>query len=303
MRRFDARTGDEAPPLRVEHLQECRRQLEPRRARAEIERRRHRQCGQGADAGHSPQPDRRADGQHRDRREADRQPRRSTPGRRAGAGQRLRRDVGPARGARACGGQRLLEDASRGEARRGIGGDGALDGGDERVGQIGSAIAQPRAPPGAVRRFDLGARRAFDRVFLRHQVIEQHAEAVDVGGRRRRPAAQALGAEIQRRAGERVVAGRDVCIDRPAPKSMRTTRPPSSRITLCALTSPWTSPLAWTAASAPHSARPMTMPRRRCARRAPRPRRPASGRARTPSTGRRGRRARRRRARRRCSDA
>ena len=77
----------------------------------------------------------------------------------------------------------------------------------------------------------------------------------------------AVGGPPRRRSGHRysgVPASRsppdaDVCIAWPAPKSMRTTRPPSSRMTLCALTSPWTSPLAWTAASAPHSARPMTI--------------------------------------------
>ena len=63
-------------------------------------------------------------------------------------------------------GQRLLEVASRGEARRRLGREGALDRGDERVGQIGSAIAQPRPPAGAVRRLDLGPRRAFDRIVL-----------------------------------------------------------------------------------------------------------------------------------------
>ncbi len=58
-----------------------------------------------------------------------------------------------------------------------------------------------------MRRFDLGARRALDRIVLGDQVVEQHAEAVDVGGRGRRSAAQALGAQIQRRAGEQVESG------------------------------------------------------------------------------------------------
>ena len=65
--------------------------------------------------------------------------------------------------------------------------------------------------------------------------------------------------KIQRRPGEGVAAGCGRLHRWPAPKSIRTTRPPSSRMTLCALTSPWMSPLAWTAASAPHSARPMTI--------------------------------------------
>ena len=37
---------------------------------------------------------------------------------------------------------------------------------------------------------------------------------------------------------------------RPAPKSIRTMRPPFSRMTFCALTSPCTSPCRWTAARA-----------------------------------------------------
>ncbi len=50
---------------------------------------------------------------------------------------------------------------------------------------------------------------------------------------------------------------RPVASSVPAPKSMRTVRPPSSRMTFCALMSRWTRPRPWTAASAWQRSTPM----------------------------------------------
>ena len=171
------------------------------------------------------------------------------------------------------------------EPPRRLGLEGALDDVDERVAQVGPA-SRSRGGGLRVRRRQLVERRAATGN-ARSPGEEQHAEAVDVGGCGGRPAAQQLRREIQRRAGP-VAPRRRRLHPRPAPKSIRTRRPPSSRITFCALTSRCTRPAPCTAASARHSSLPISAASRRRKARARRPR-PSVRPRRTPSTGRRGR--------------
>ena len=91
--------------------------------------------------------------------------------------------------------------------------------------------------PLLVRALNLAAVGAFDRIAIRHQVKEQHAEAVDVRRDRagRRQTAPARDTAACRP--DRGRAGRASSPSRPDPKSISTMRPASSRITLCAFTS------------------------------------------------------------------
>ena len=94
------------------------------------------------------------------------------------------------------------------KARRRIGIDCPLHGADEIGGQIGSRIAQGRPSPAEMRLFDFLLRAPLDRIDAGDEVVEQDAEAVDVGPRGPRRAVEHLRREIQRRAGD-IVAGAD----------------------------------------------------------------------------------------------
>ena len=105
--------------------------------------------------------------------------------------------------------ERRVENAGRGVAGRRRRRERVLDRRDERVRQIRAAIPQAHVPAVAVRGFDVVARVAVDRVRVRHEEVEEHAERVDVARWRRRGAEHPFGRQVQRRASQPPRVGTD----------------------------------------------------------------------------------------------
>ena len=144
--------------------------------------------------------------------------------------------------------QRRFHAAGALVAQRRIVAESPLD--DVHVGlrQFGPKITQPPALAPLMRTGELFERRSGYGKLAGDKIEEKNAEAVEIADDGRRLARKDFRREVQRRAASRSVA----CFNSsPVPKSIRTIRPPVSRITFCALRSRCASPAAWTAASAP----------------------------------------------------
>ncbi len=134
----------------------------------------------------------------------------------------------------------------------------AFDGAHETVRQVRPPIRQQATLSALVRQRQLQHRLADDRILARDHVEQEDADAVKIRGWAKRvrrggppaPCRQAFPPDRQPSPDP---------LSRPAPKSIRTMRPPDSRMTLLALMSRWSSPAAWTAASAWHTLMPMTV--------------------------------------------
>ena len=151
-------------------------------------------------------------------------------------GENRRRALVRARPVDAC--ERGFHFARAREASRRVDLDGALDDTDERLLQIGAEILEARGLASRVRRAEAGNRLGVDGEVVGHEVEQQHPDAVDVAPDRRVGALKPLGGEIRQRRRRCPGAPESATSVRPAPKSISTRRPPCSRMTFWALTSP-----------------------------------------------------------------